>query len=155
MGTRSPTYVHKSCAYITRDEAELLAFESPEHDGLQIPKGTIEPGESPRAAVFREIVEESGLSAVGSTSHVASDVWNRYESPPKYYVRHFFHATVHDAPDEFTHVVTGEGEEVGLEFEYSWIDLRETHTFALDLDDYVHLLEGAPNQPTAVGSAAD
>ncbi|MFC4551578.1 MULTISPECIES: NUDIX hydrolase [Halorussus] len=140
MAGRSATYVQKACAYITRDGGELLVFEGPEHDGLQVPKGTIEPGEDPRAAVFREITEESGLSAVGDTRHLTTDVWTRRRSPPKRYVRHFFHATVHEPRDEWTHVVTGEGEETGLEFEFSWVDLPASREFALALDDYVHLL---------------
>ena len=42
MSERDVTHVKKACAYITRDESELLVFEGPEHDGLQIPKGTVE-----------------------------------------------------------------------------------------------------------------
>lgn len=143
MSPNDVTHVQKACAYITRDERELLVFEGPGHDGLQIPKGTIEPGEEPREAVFREIVEESGLGAVGPTRHLTSDVWTRRRSPPKRYVRHFFHATVHEPRDRWTHTVTGEGSERGSEFEFAWIELPTDRAFALALDDYVHLLRGA------------
>ncbi len=140
MDSNRVTYVQKACAYITRDDRELLVFEGPEHDGLQIPKGTVEDDEKPRTAVFREIAEESGLGAVGPTRHLTTDVWTRRRSPPKRYVRHFFHASVHEPRDRWTHVVTGDGEENGLEFEFSWVDLPATRDFALSLDDYVHLL---------------
>lgn len=158
MNPRESTYVQKACAYITRYNRELLVFESSEHEGLQIPKGTIEADESPREAAFREIVEESGLSTVGPTAHLASDVWLRRRSPLKHYVRHFYHTTVHEPRDSFTHRVTDGGGEHGLEFEYRWIDLDRvgTYDFALDLDDYVHLLETATGStPTAVAQPSD
>ncbi|MFC6785773.1 NUDIX domain-containing protein [Halobaculum halobium] len=138
------TYVGKACAYITRGRSQLLVFEGPGHDGLQIPKGTIEEGERPRTAVFREVREESGLATLANVDKVATDVWNRRESPPKAYVRHFFHARVHEPRDRWTHVVSDGGEEHGSEFEFSWIDIDEARdrAFALSLDDYLHSLPG-------------
>jgi ADP-ribose pyrophosphatase YjhB (NUDIX family) len=137
------TYVKKSCAYITRNESELLVFEEPGYDGVQIPKGTVEPGETPREAVYREIIEESGLATIETLGHLVTDVWNRRDSPPKRYVRSFFHAPVYGAPDSWTHTVTGSGEERGTEFDFFWVDLPTSATFALDLDDYLHTLTGA------------
>ncbi|GAA0197304.1 NUDIX domain-containing protein [Haladaptatus pallidirubidus] len=141
MEPQRVTYVQKSCAYITRNGRELLVFEGPEYDGLQVPKGTIESNENPRAAMLREITEESGLGAIGTTQHLTTDVWTRRQSPPKRYVRHFFHTTVHEPRDHWTHTVTGDGDEKGLEFKFSWIELPSSSEFALALDDYVHLLE--------------
>ncbi|MFC4437787.1 MULTISPECIES: NUDIX hydrolase [Natrialbaceae] len=135
------TYVPKVCAYITRNERELLVFEGPEHDGLQIPKGTIEAGESRLEALRREVREESGLKTLRAVRHVASDSWMRQKSPPRFYRRHFFHASVDGAPDEWTHAVTGEGAERGFEFEFSWQELPPNREFAMALDDYVHLVE--------------
>ncbi|WP_435064691.1 NUDIX hydrolase [Halobaculum sp. EA56] len=138
------TYVGKACAYITRRGSELLVFEGPGHEGLQIPKGTIEPGERPRSAVFREVREESGLATLSGVERLATDVWRRRESPPKAYVRHFYHARVHEPRDRWTHVVRDGGDEHGSEFEFSWIGIEEARErgFALDLDDYVHHLSG-------------
>ncbi|APW97481.1 DNA mismatch repair protein MutT [Halobiforma lacisalsi AJ5] len=135
-----PEYVPKACAYITRTTGELLVFEGPGHDGLQIPKGTLEPGESPREALFREVMEESGLSTLNATCHLTTDVWTRRKSPPKRYVRHFFHATVHEPRDGWTHTVTDGGEEHGSEFELYWVQPSTGREFVLDLDDYLHLL---------------
>lgn len=140
------TYVPKVCAYITRNERELLVFKGPNHNGLQIPKGTIESGESKLEALRREIKEESGLTALRPIRHVASDIWIRRVSPPRFYRRHFFHTSVDDAPDEWTHVVTGDGEERGSEFSYFWHELPSNRTFALALDDYVHLVEQSLSQ---------
>ncbi|ELY79945.1 NUDIX hydrolase [Natrinema gari] len=150
------TYVRKACAYITRGTGELLVFEGPEHDGLQIPKGTLETGESPRDALFREVREESGLGTLNGTRHLTTDIWTRREEPPKRYVRHFFHATVYEPRDNWSHSVTDGGEEHGAEFEFRWRQPTavEDAEFALDLDEYVGLLPSAPD-PDAVASAAD
>lgn len=43
---------------------EVLIFEHPQDDGgvmLQLPAGTIEPGEAPEVAVLRELLEETGV----------------------------------------------------------------------------------------------
>lgn len=155
MSDQSITYVEKACAYITRNDAELLVFESPEHDGLQIPKGTVEPGEAPREAVYREAVEESGLATFEGARHLVTDVWTRRQSPPKRYVRNFYHLPVHEPRDRWTHVVTGDTEEAGLTFEYSWVELPTTATFALDLDDYVETLAIGSHEQSAVDAIAD
>jgi putative (di)nucleoside polyphosphate hydrolase len=134
------TYVQKACAYVTRETGELLVFRGPGHDGLQIPKGTLEGDESPRTALFREVKEESGLATLHGTSHLTTDVWVRRRSPPKCYVRHFFHSTVYEPRDEWTHTVTDGGDEHGSEFEFEWVDPSADLEFALDLNDYVALL---------------
>ncbi|GGN14739.1 NUDIX hydrolase [Halarchaeum nitratireducens] len=143
MSDTDVTYVGKACAYVTRGGSELLVFEGPGHDGLQIPKGTVEPGEETREALYREVIEESGVSTFHGVHHLSTDVWVRRDA--RRYVRHFYHAPVHEPRDAWTHVVTGDGEEVGAEFDFSWIDLSTAAdaTFALDLDDYLHALAPA------------
>jgi len=138
---RGGTYVRKACAYVTRESGELLVFEGPDHEGYQIPKGTVEGNETPREAVYREIAEESGLGRVGPVRHLASDVWCRRPSPPRWYVRSFFHARVHDARDRWSHVVTDGGAEHGHEFAFSWVRPGTDLDFALDLDGYVFMLD--------------
>lgn len=107
VSSRDLTHVKKACAYITRNESELPAFEGPGHDGLQIPKGTVEPDETPHEAVYREIVEESGLATFEDLQHLTTDVWTRRESPPKRCVRSFFRASIRERRDEWTHTLPG------------------------------------------------
>ena len=147
-------YVGKACAYITREAGELLVFDGPGHDAPQIPKGTVEPGESPREALFREVLEETGLGTLHGVSHLTTDVWTRQYSPPKRYIRHFFHATVHEPRDQWTHTVTDGGDEHGSEFELFWVDPSNAADFALDLDDYTHLLSSV-DRPTELASCSD
>ncbi|MBP1953843.1 ADP-ribose pyrophosphatase YjhB (NUDIX family) [Halarchaeum rubridurum] len=159
MSDTDVTYVEKACAYVTRGGSELLTFEGPGHDGRQIPKGTVETGEEPRAALYREVIEESGVATFHGVRHLATDVWVRRDD--KRYVRHFYHVPVHEPRDAWTHVVTGEGAEVGAEFDFSWVDLSTVPdtAFALDLDDYVHALAavtgGKRGGPAAAAVADD
>lgn len=58
--------VEKVVAVITRERPagrELLVFTEG-HLGRQLPAGTVEPGEPLQEALFREVQEESGLTAV-------------------------------------------------------------------------------------------
>lgn len=134
------TTVRKVCAYVTRNRRELLVFDGPGHDAPQVPKGTIEGTEPPRQALDREIHEESGLRPDEEATHLASDIWMRRRHPPRHYIRHFYHVSVDDPRDAWTHVVTGAGPEQGCEFEYTWVPLDDATALALDLDDYVPLL---------------
>lgn len=60
--------VGKVTALIVRESplgTQLLLFQH-QHAGIQIPAGTIEPGETPAAAALREATEETGLSEFAS-----------------------------------------------------------------------------------------
>lgn len=139
MIERQPTRVQKACAYITRNGGtELLVFQGPDYDALQIPKGTIEPGESPQTAVRREVAEESGLVVTDPLREVAIDRWTR--QPGRTYVRYFYHFDVAEPRDEWIHVVTGDGEETGQRFQYFWVTLPTDRPFALALDDHLSRL---------------
>jgi len=64
--------VGKVTAFITREANEvrqLLVFRHPDA-GIQLPAGTIEVGETPEAAVLREVREETGLTAVEIVAHL-------------------------------------------------------------------------------------
>jgi NADH pyrophosphatase NudC (nudix superfamily) len=59
---------NKVLAYITRHQnglKQLLVFEHRDFPeaGVQVPPGTVEPGEPVESALFREVYEESGLAA--------------------------------------------------------------------------------------------
>jgi ADP-ribose pyrophosphatase YjhB (NUDIX family) len=155
MSAREVKHVEKACAYITRNDSELLVFEGPCHDGLQIPKGTVERGESPVEAVYRETAEESGLAAVTQFRHLVTDVWKRRESPPKRYVRNFYHAPVYESRDAWTHTVTGTGAECGMEYDFFWVDIHTDEAFALELNDYLYHLDTVASERAKVDIAGD
>lgn len=84
--------VHKAVAYVVH-EGRLLVFT---HDhtpielaGVQVPAGTVEPGESPEEAVVREVFEETGVRArvVRALGVGYYDVW---PTKQEIHERHYF-----------------------------------------------------------------
>nr|WP_321166832.1 NUDIX domain-containing protein [Halorubrum ezzemoulense] len=101
----------------------------------------MESDERPREAVCREIVEESGIQVDELPQRLTTDLWQRRASPPRYCLRHFYHVSLTESRDCWTHTVTGAGSERELEYEFSWVDLPPTEEFALALDHYVRQLD--------------
>jgi 8-oxo-dGTP diphosphatase len=99
--------VEKVFAYVTHED-RLLIFSHPNSPeaGLQVPAGTMEPGEAPERAVLREAVEESGLSALELGAPLGT---RDFDCAPygrdELHHRHFFHViATGDVPETFTHV---------------------------------------------------
>ena len=65
---------HRAYAYITNG-SRLLLFTHPKSPeaGIQVPAGTIEPGEDPQDAVMREATEETGLTELRYEQFLAQD----------------------------------------------------------------------------------
>lgn len=110
-------------AYVTRvrdGRTELLVFEDPKHPriGIQVPAGRLDPDESLEQGMLREIAEETGLGQV----RVARRLPGFEEHYPSKYDNHAFQLVLEtDAPDEWEHVVRGEGDDAGLVFRFRWI----------------------------------
>ena len=90
----------------------------------------------------RGIIEESGVATFETLRHLTTDVWSRRESPPKWYVRSFYHVPVYEPRDRWSYTVAGTGPERGTQLEFFWVNLPTGTTFALDLDDYLPALTG-------------
>jgi 8-oxo-dGTP pyrophosphatase MutT (NUDIX family) len=91
------TALEKVTAFITRAGPagpELLLFEHP-HAGLQLPAGTVEPGEPHRAAALREAAEESGLPGLTVRAYLGAAV----EALPPDHALTAADATVYSRPD--------------------------------------------------------
>lgn len=82
-----------------------------------------------------------GLATLGSTRHLASDVWERRREPRHLYVRHFVRTRAHCRRDNWTPTVTGDGPASGIEFAFRWVDRPADRAFALARDEYLDLLE--------------
>jgi len=119
-------------AYLTRageNGRELLVFEHRDYPeaGVQVPAGRLDPGEDLEPALLREIAEESGLENVRIIGELP-DSESHYESR---YENHGFHAVADgELPDEWEHVVYGDGDDAGLTFRYRWVPIEpELHLF--------------------------
>lgn len=115
----------KAFAYVVRrarGRAELLAFRSPLAPGFEVPKGSVEPGERPEAAVLRELLEEAGLAAA-IRLRLGAAVWR----PPwggRGEEQHFFWLEPAGAPpDRWAHEVSGDGADAGERYEWGWLPI--------------------------------
>lgn len=89
--------IEKVTAFVTRETdhgVELLLFKHP-YAGIQIPAGTVEPGESPEKAVIREVQEETGLTDVQIQKLLGSEI----ETAPDDQKIIIAPATVYSRPD--------------------------------------------------------
>src|SRR6187549_471994 len=89
---RRRKHVAKALAYITHG-GRLLVFRQPDFPdaGIQVPGGSVEPGEVLEAAALREAREETGLSGLVVHSYLGSVEYElKVDSGPPH-LRHFFH----------------------------------------------------------------
>jgi ADP-ribose pyrophosphatase YjhB (NUDIX family) len=119
--------VEKVQAYHTRETdggRELLVFRqiTQPYELVEVPGGTVEPGEDPDLAVLREVLEESGL-----TVRIIRKLASVERAAPKHIeLRHCYHvATDHELPDTWLHTVTGGGEDCDMVFSYFWLPVAQ------------------------------
>lgn len=117
---------NKACPILLRqnNHNEILLFEHP-LAGIQLVKGSIEPGEAPAAAAMRELFEEAGLSAVAvvrdlglwhsgyagqvwslqlcHTSQVLPETWVHYCADDGGHAFRFFWHPLHAIPPQACH----------------------------------------------------
>jgi 8-oxo-dGTP pyrophosphatase MutT (NUDIX family) len=137
-GSRPSEPILKACACLVDARGRLLVFRHPEDGNMQLPKGTIEPGESPEVAVRRELLEESGIDFTGELQSLgtldreceAGVEGNTHRHPQHW---HLFLMRAEGAlPETFAHTATGSPEEEGLVFLFSWLEAGDlTGDFAL------------------------
>lgn len=127
---------------------QLLVFleiaPEPLLDVLQTPGGTIEPGEEPLRAAFREANEETGLANLAHARFLGETI---FEGTTETVHIHGFHLTcVEETPAIWDHCVTGTGIDDGMTFRLRWIDLPLQETlrppFNLFLDRLTEELTG-------------
>lgn len=119
--------VLKACACLVDSRGRLLVFDHPEDGGMQLPKGTVEPGETPDAAVRRELLEESGIAYDGALQPLgtmdreceAGVEGNVHRHAQLWHV--YLMRTDGALPETFEHVACGSPEEDGLVFRFRWL----------------------------------
>ena len=103
----------KSCPVVlrTRETLEILAFEHP-LAGLQLVKGSVDPGESTDLAAVRELIEEAGIQ---STARRDLGEWHSIATGHTW-AFHECHVA-QDLPDTWVHFAEDDG---GHEFRFFW-----------------------------------
>ncbi|WP_342529804.1 NUDIX domain-containing protein [Lysinibacillus sp. FSL R5-0849] len=134
--------VEKAFGYITREHGEqiqVLVFEqNTVGAGIQVPKGTIEQGETPLEAVKREMLEETGLTTLVVQGLIAQDYFNHPSGVLQ--KRYFYHLTTSDETMEtWQHYPTGLNE-ADLLFSFYWISAEQDTLLAKGHGDYLYRL---------------
>ena len=125
----------KVVCYIVRD-GRLLVFrhldEPWEESGLQVPAGSIKPGEAPQAAALREAREETGLIDFRVARKVGEADYDMAPYRAESHHRHVFHLVLEGAtPDRWISEERDPDDGSGPKrFECYWIPLRQGHSLA-------------------------
>ena len=101
--------------------------------GTQVPAGGIKPGESPEAAVVRELAEEAGVTTARLVRKLGEAWWQTEpENVPaglEEQVHHSFHLHVDDpGPDTYDWDDYDGGTAVVHRFRFRWVTLAEAAT---------------------------
>jgi 8-oxo-dGTP diphosphatase len=123
-----PVLKHKVFAYITHGP-RLLVFRHPESPeaGIQVPAGTVQPGEDLDAAVLREATEETGLTDLVLVRFLGEEVRDRSDvGRDEIHHRHFYHLRcTGDPPATWRHWETdpSDGSPSPIPFDFFWAPL--------------------------------
>ncbi|GLV85668.1 hypothetical protein Slala03_53570 [Streptomyces lavendulae subsp. lavendulae] len=121
----------KVLVYVVRD-GHLLVLRhtdySYEEVGIQVPAGSVRPGETPEAAALREAREETGLPEFKIVRKLGETEYDI--SPYRFEIqhRHVFHLEVTEpTPERWMSQEDHDGEQEPTYFECFWIPLKAAH----------------------------
>lgn len=125
------TTVEKVLCYIVRD-GRLLVFRHLDYGfeevGIQVPAGTIRPGEAPEAAALREAAEETGLSAFTLIRKLGLSEYDVRPYRFELHRRHVFLLELGEpTPDRWLSHERHDGEQPPTRLECFWIPLAAAH----------------------------
>lgn len=121
-------YHTKVLAYIIYND-KLLVFRHRDYPeaGVQVPAGTVESGESIETALFREILEESGITKdeLRLVKHLKTYLYYAAYKQ-QHHERHVYQLElIQERPAQWEHTLEASGEDLGLTFEYFWVPVHE------------------------------
>ncbi|MFF4416528.1 NUDIX domain-containing protein [Streptosporangium sp. NPDC001559] len=121
----------KVVCYVVRD-GRLLVFRhigrSCEEVGIQVPAGSVRPGEAPEEAALREAREETGLTGFGIVRKLGEVVYDI--SPHRFEIqhRHVFQLELTEpTPERWASQELHDGEREPTDFECFWTPLEDAH----------------------------
>ncbi|MHB1318020.1 MAG: NUDIX hydrolase [Anaerolineae bacterium] len=155
----STVAIQKTAAYITRNE-RLLVFRHvvfPEA-GLQVPGGTLAPGESPLSGALREAIEETGLSGLVQVAYLGSRTYTFGEGGAAQRIeRHYVHLIcTRDTPGRWLawERDPSEGGPGPIAFEHFWVPLSAVPRLMPGMGDLLDAVGGREADSTGDPSPA-
>jgi len=133
---------HKVYAYIT-DRDRLLIFSQPDFPeaGLQVPGGTVKPGETPEAAAQREAEEETGLPGLRLAHFLGEQVRDMADyGLDEIHHRYFYHLEcTHSPPGVWRHTEEdpSDGSPAPIVFELFWVRLPDGVPLLIAQQDFM------------------
>jgi 8-oxo-dGTP pyrophosphatase MutT (NUDIX family) len=122
------TIRRKAFASITSG-TRLLLFAHPLHPdaGIQVPAGTMAPGEVPAAAVLREASEETGLTTLRLARWIGRDLFDAHPyGRDEFHDRWFYHLVCDGSPPDtwrYWETDPSDGPSDPIPFDFFWADL--------------------------------
>lgn len=116
------SHKQKVCPVVTRERdgyTQLLLFRHPQ-EGVQLVKGSVEPGETTAAAALRELREESGIEDALIDFKMGEKIFPTYQQAWTFYKMKIEGARA--LPDEWQFFAEEDG---GLLFEFFWQSIHE------------------------------
>jgi len=141
----APRVTRKVLIYATSDLG-LLVFDEPDYPNvpLQVPGGTVEPGEALPMAAEREFDEETGLPLRTPLRHLITAPHSYIRDGRRRLLqRSYFHALITgDVPSEWIHIEqTPHNGSAPIRLRLHWIDTRHASTaLGLGMGEFLHLL---------------
>ncbi|GAB2814242.1 hypothetical protein GCM10022221_10090 [Actinocorallia aurea] len=137
--------VAKALAYITNDAGELLVIRhidySYEEVGLEVPGGTIRPGEDPAAAALREAQEETSLVNLSLAASLGETTYDITPLRSEIQHRHFFHLRAPGPhPPRWPSAELHDGLQPPTRLECLWLPLNHAHALSLGHGALIHRL---------------
>ncbi|NUS68963.1 MAG: NUDIX domain-containing protein [Ensifer adhaerens] len=136
---------HKVLIYGTWQD-RLLVFDEPDFPEieLQVPGGTMEPGESPQTSALREFVEETGLTPLNALNHLVTQDYSFLKDGRTIcHRRHYFHvALAGEQRQTWIHQeMTPFGGGEPIRFRFFWLGIAEAkRRLGYGMQDGLHLL---------------
>ncbi len=122
----------KVVAYIVRDDRIVVLRHADlpwDEAGLQVPAGTIRPGELPEDAVLREAREETGLSGLRIVRYLGVGEYDMRSYSDAVHARHYFHLAIDadELPERWEAFEDSDGVGEPIRFELYWVPLGNAH----------------------------
>jgi len=141
---------HKVLIYATWQN-RLLVFDEPDFPDieLQVPGGTMEPGESPETSAQREFIEETGLTPPEALTHlVTQDYHYPKDGRTICHRRHYFHiALAGEQRQTWIHQeMTPFGGGDPIRFRFFWLGIDQAdRRLGYGMRDALSLLQTSPS----------